>query len=102
VKHLFVYTVLFCLAFLNVPRAFVHDCDSHHEKDTQHEHTSELSIDQDDCFACEFQLDYFEVPTFSLIKFHFTPIEPLTTKRVQKALNSYVPDYALRGPPNFV
>jgi hypothetical protein len=75
-KHIFIFGILFCLVFLNVPRSFVHDCEEHeivhHDSDHNDEHHSnELSfdVDTDNCFICEFDLGFFNVPEFKSVAF---------------------------------
>ena len=55
--------VLFCLVFLNVPRQLVHDCDHHHASTEHHDESSDsnISLEGDDCFVCEFDLGFFQV-----------------------------------------
>jgi len=99
VKHWLIYSILFSLAFLNVPRSFVHDCD-HHEKHQVSD--SGDSINADDCFVCEFQLDFFEVPNFQLPQFiqkaNFAVI--FAAPRIAEA--DFHLAYSLRGPPAIV
>lgn len=102
------YTVLFCIGFLNVPRSLVHDCDAHASHSDSHVSShhdssddSDLHFYQDDCHSCEFQLDYFEVPSFNIdhqSKANYFVHVPKNNGQVQIALNL---TYNLRGPPVF-
>lgn len=101
-KHLIIYSVLFCIGFLNVPRALVHDCDEHQTHSVAHDNDdagSDVSFDQDDCFMCEFQLDYFEVPEFIIPKGVKPSYYVAAPGQTGKAQSEFVLSYALRGPP---
>lgn len=99
-KKFLIYTILFCLGFLNIPRSLVHDCDYHNASTTSEEgNDATVHFEQDTCFVCEFQLDFFEIPTFSL---HINSISEFLGTRVlptQKVAAAQVDSFSLRGPP---
>jgi len=80
----------------------VHECDhdssAHH--DSSHSDSSDLlSFDQDDCFACEFQLDV--APTALALSLKLA--EQAYSQFVESKLNLYASSefdlFSLRGPP---
>lgn len=113
-KQLILYSILFCIGFLNVPRSLVHNCDDHkadsHQHSIRHEHNQDhddhsseeggAHISLDDCHVCEIQLDYFEVPEFRIgeaSKTHY--LIPSPEKVGMPQLVSDL-SYDLRGPPS--
>jgi len=106
-KHIFLFGILFCLVFLNVPRSLVHDCEeheiAHHDSDTNNEdnNNNELSLDieTNNCFVCEFDLGFFNVPEFKIASFarfcSFTFIAPSVDYLSPEDFNAF----SHRGPP---
>lgn len=86
-----------------MPRAFVHDCD-HHDVSVAVDADDDAgaSFEQDECFVCEFQLDYFEVPQFTLPKFVFKDNTVAVVANTEDSKANYVSHYVLRGPPTLV
>lgn len=83
----------------------VHDCehDPHASlADSDEDDDSGLSYDQDDCFICEFQLDYCEVPQFTIPKVAKANNVVLAPGEVGEAQGSIALCYTLRGPPALV
>lgn len=102
-KVLVAYLVLVAIVFLNVPRSLVHDCHGDHtisHQDDEHD-SSEAHIDQDDCFACEFDLSVSNVPSIKNYKFYRAFINLNTLGLVQKASNGIREVDNLRGPPSY-
>lgn len=105
-KHIFIFGILFCLVFLNVPRSFVHDCDehefAHHDSENHDENeNNELTIDVDNekCFMCEFDLGFFNIPVFkspAFAKFcDYTFVTPSVDYSNPEEFNAF----SHRGPP---
>ncbi len=108
VKHWILYTVLFCIGFLNVPRSLVHDCDSHASHTESHlsfvdthDHHDGVHAEQDDCHVCEFQLDFFEVPNFTFSKSAKAQYAIQVPGILGNAAVASFLAYDLRGPPSF-
>jgi len=103
-KQLFAFSIPFCLVFLNVPRSFVHDCDGHeiehsnHNNDNQ-DHDFSVSVDYDNCFICEFDLGFFNVPELKIPAFakffNYTFNEP----SVEYLSPDEFSAFSHRGPP---
>lgn len=87
-----------------MPRSIVHDHDhDHHEKICiDDEHSSDASFEEGDCFVCEFQLDFFEIPQFKVPKFKSEGNYAKVVNQTDKAKSGYVSIKNLRGPPQFV
>jgi len=108
VKHWILYTVLFCIGFLNVPRTLVHDCDSHASHTESHisieetdDHHNGLHAEQDDCHICEFQLDFFEVPNLVFPKSAKAQYGIQVPGILGDSAIASLLSYDLRGPPAF-
>ena len=104
-KQFIVYSILFCLAFLNVPRSLVHEC--HHDTAAHvHKHDADsdsdevtTTIDQDECFICEFDVDVFECPAPFIPKYYRQNNATQTEVPVSKVKQEEFEMFTLRGPP---
>lgn len=101
-KQLSIFSILFCLVFLNVPRSLVHECHHNsevHKKQSNSSPDKDLSFDADDCFACEFVLDYAELSTpfeGQINKVYAAAfVRNVASKYIQEKFNLF----SLRGPP---
>jgi hypothetical protein len=92
------YSLLLSFFVLLTPRDVWHDChhdDHHHEI----EQSSETHAEQDDCFACDFDLGFytFSSPYFFSLNQRFNYENP---KRILSRLNDFEGfSFSLRGPP---
>jgi hypothetical protein len=75
----------------------VHDCDHDHHDHVENE--SGISFEQDDCFACEFDLDFFEVPSLSYAKVQKVqfPVEDSSVNNLD--YTTEFASFSHRGPP---
>ncbi len=107
-KHIFIFSVLFCLVFLNVPRSLVHNCEDHHEVEhhvisdnEKQKQSNDLSFDVEGntCFVCEFDLGFFHIPDFRLPAFakyfNYTFVTPSVDYCNPEEFNAF----SHRGPP---
>lgn len=98
-KQFVSYLVLLTLVLVTVPREWVHDCEhsyAHHD-DVDHESGSEMS--QDDCFACEYDLDYMECLEVALPAFSSKPINDLVLSKIESPNLEVDGEDHRRGPP---
>jgi hypothetical protein len=92
------YSLLLSFFVLLTPRTAWHECehDEHHQNVHQ---SSETHVEQDDCFACDFDLGFISQPiatVFFFEKTHFPKnIAPSTT--VLYLVSNY--SFSRRGPP---
>ena len=105
-KQILAFSILICLVFLNVPRSFVHDCKehdkAHHDSDHNDEHhRNELSfdVDTDNCFICEFDLGFFNVPEFKTASFAKFYSFTFITSSVDYLSPDDFNAFSHRGPP---
>lgn len=98
--------LLFCLAFLNVPKFVVHDCQDHShatevklDQQDSDELPSDVSLESDDCFICEFDLGYYSVPFSLSASNNPDPAIPFVERKVIVSSITYFDSYLLRGPP---
>jgi len=81
---------------LFTPRQIWHECDHDHKTDSSHE----VSIDHDDCFACDYGLGFIE--SKGELRFHLTkqqiPALDLRSESFLSAGRFY--SFSHRGPPN--
>lgn len=99
-KHFVTYLILFSLAIVTVPREWVHDCEhivAHHD-DSDNDSGTELS--QDDCFACEYDMDYMEYLDISLPTFANKPFTALVLSKLEAPSFEKSGEKHRRGPPS--
>lgn len=80
----------------------MHDCD--HDEHS-HQHSSEsnqgLSIDQDECFVCEFDLDIAEIPTPFNREMFKRDNSAFVVQQASQFVREEFDLFSLRGPPHF-
>lgn len=102
IKRFVALSILFCLVFLNVPKTFVHSCNFSKIDHLQHKsNDTNLSFDTDygNCFICEFDLGFFNVPDLKLPAFAkfiaYTFISPSVDYNNPESFFAF----SHRGPP---
>lgn len=98
-KQFISYILLLSLVLVAVPREWVHDCDHQlvHQNENDHEAGADLS--QDDCFACEYDLDYMEFLEVSLPVFSSRPVNNIVLSKVESPNLEVGGENQRRGPP---
>jgi hypothetical protein len=96
-KFLLSVSLLISFLVLLTPRTVWHECKHH---DLEHHHASnEQTFDQNDCFACDFDLGIISQPTF--IRFIFDKV--VYVDQTYTAFSFFTKDkfqqFSHRGPP---
>lgn len=96
-KSIIAYSLMLSFLVLLTPRSIWHECEHH---DLEHKHSSnEQTYDQNDCFACDFDLGIISQPSF--IQFIFE--KNVYVNRTYTAFSLFTKDkfqhFSHRGPP---
>jgi hypothetical protein len=104
-KQFIAFFVFISFVSLIVPREWIHDCDHDHaieladDHDHDHDVNHEKSADQDDCFACDYDLDSYHSGEFVLHIPNISFEEEKTNGETVRLQASRLDLFQLRGPP---
>ena len=103
-KIALIYSILFGMLLMFIPRTLVHDCDHHDHSCESHEdheeENKELSFNSEDCDLCTYAFHALDIPTTDLIRL---PDVPFSFESSIKLFSIALPStegILLRGPPN--
>ncbi len=97
-NRLLSYLLVLSVVLITIPRSWLHDCD-HYDADHNSQHHENAHFKQDDCFACDYDLDFIDtlVPGDLNLQNSFGTVLVLGKVSVsQSEVNEIV---QLRGPP---
>lgn len=91
--------ILMSLVIVTIPREWVHECDHQaiHQDGNDHDGGTELS--QDDCFACEYDLDYMESLVMAIPVISSKPLTVTDLSKLNKPHFEESGEKQRRGPP---
>lgn len=99
-KQFVAFFVLFCLTFLNVPRAWVHECEHEHIAALNDDNSdAESSFENEECFICVFDLDVYQTASPVRYLSYQKPEVRLTAALIESLSNDEFDEFSHRGPP---
>ncbi len=103
-KKFVAYCLLIAFGVLLAPRDLMHDCDHHDSvelsnSDHQDDHSNVPHYD-DDCFACDYDMDLAEKPLSFFYRFQKPTYVAFQAFKVTIVDQDEVSTECLRGPPN--
>lgn len=107
-RKMFLYTVIFGMAIMLVPKSVLHDCQGHSHSDHSHEldsHTNSdngLSYEASDCEKCHYSFHALDLPEFSLIQSFSTFYASVLDTGYKAVYPFEIVNRKQRGPPTFV
>lgn len=91
------YFILFSMVCLSVPREWIHDCE---HQDLHAESGTGSDFSQEDCFACDYDLDVMEFSNVFIPVVSFQPVVSVRLSKTQKPQFEECGEKQRRGPPS--
>ena len=104
-RKAFIYTVIFGMAIMLVPKTVMHDCQGHlhsdhsHELDSQINSDNGLSYEASDCEKCHYAFHALDLPEFSIIRVSVNFCEALPNVGFHAVTLGRIFNRTQRGPP---
>jgi hypothetical protein len=104
-RKAFIYTVIFGMAIMLVPKTVMHDCQGHlhsdhsHELDSQINSDNGLSYEASDCEKCHYAFHALDLPEFSIIRVPVNFCEALPNVGFHAVTLGRIFNRTKRGPP---
>ena len=104
-RKAFLYTVIFGMAIMLVPKSVMHDCQGHlhsdhpHELDSQTNSDNGLSCEVSDCEKCNYAFHALDLPEFSIIRVPVNFCEALPNVGFHAVTLGRIFNRTQRGPP---